>query len=161
MFLACGAWLCFESLYFICTFPRSTAPPPHGFLAHKEPLLPTPRNTVGLLGEAFSTVWGPTGMHLLATDESSVELYDTVQGNFAHKKTRPPPRITIRPYAYAYCRILEGGVILWARYPCKSDLGPLYTKSAPKYGSAVKFLGLGTTHYNIGCCHPLTTPDHP
>ena len=31
-------------------------------------------NTVGLLGQAYSTVWGPRGMQLLARDESSVEL---------------------------------------------------------------------------------------
>ena len=40
---------------------------------------------------------------------------------FAHRSTlpirkRPPPRTTIEPWSYPYCRILRGGGFLQARY---------------------------------------------
>jgi len=36
----------------------------------------------------------------------------TVQGYLNHKKPPPPPRTAIGRYAYAYCRVLGGGVFL-------------------------------------------------
>jgi len=36
---------------------------------------------------------------------------ERIQGYLAHKKTHPP-RTTIGPQAYAYCRVLGGGVSL-------------------------------------------------
>ena len=35
-------------------------------------------------------------------------------------RNAPPPRITIGPWVCSYCRVLGGGYLLWARYPCIS-----------------------------------------
>jgi len=35
-------------------------------------------------------------------------LMSEVQGYLAHKKTPPPPGITIGAYALSYCRVLRG-----------------------------------------------------
>ena len=41
-----------------------------------------------------------------------------IQGYLAYKKPHTPQRTAIGPWAYAYCKVLGGGVVLWARYPC-------------------------------------------
>jgi hypothetical protein len=32
-----------------------------------------------------------------------------LQGNLAHKKTAPPPRINMGPWVKSHCRVLGGG----------------------------------------------------
>ena len=54
-------------------------------------------------------------LYSVLTDEPDsghplLELW--IQGYLAHKKPPPPPRTAIGPYAYAYCRVLGGGVFL-------------------------------------------------
>ena len=38
-------------------------------------------------------------------------------------RNRPLPRTAIGPYADAFCRVVGGGVFLWARYPCIVPFG--------------------------------------
>ena len=43
----------------------------------------------------------------------------------------PPPRTTIGPWAWSYCRILMGGSFLRASYPCRSTLLPFSSILSP------------------------------
>ena len=49
-------------------------------------------------------------------------IFSTYRGA-SPTRNRPPPRTTIWPYIKAYCRVQEGCVFLWARYPCRPHLG--------------------------------------
>ena len=71
--------------------------------------------------DALLTIWNASRFEMLLflLDESRYQKAlqpkaecDTrpwaLQGYLAHKKCPPPPRTTIGPWAYAYCRVLGG-----------------------------------------------------
>ena len=47
-------------------------------------------------------------------------------------RNRTPLRTAIGPYAYAYCRVLGGGIFLRARYPCMVHNAASYPKHQPE-----------------------------